>query len=77
MDIVLTFLWNVVKLLAFEFVFFWPGFLPIKILTRGKYPRLTKPSKDIEDYSDVQAISFFGVFVVLVLLALFLKFFPT
>ena len=77
MDIVLTFLWNVVKLLAFEFVFFWPGFLAIKILTLGKYPRLTKPSKDIEDYSDVQAISFFGVFVVLVLLALFLKFFPT
>ncbi|WP_230847679.1 hypothetical protein [Comamonas testosteroni] len=63
------------KQLAFEFLLFWPGWLALKILTLGKYPRLARPIKDIEDYSDFQAISYFGLFVVLLSSALFLKFF--
>ncbi|KWT68143.1 hypothetical protein APV28_3337 [Comamonas testosteroni] len=36
---------------------------------------MARPIKDIEDYSDFQAISYFGLFVVLLSSALFLKFF--
>ncbi|KGH30547.1 MAG: hypothetical protein E2578_12645 [Comamonas sp.] len=76
MDAVLSLVGHAVKQFAFEFVLFWPGWLALKILTLGKYPRLARPSKDIEDYSDFQAISYFGLFVVLLSSALFFKFFP-
>jgi hypothetical protein len=75
MDTVLSFVGHAVKQLSFEFVLFWPGWLALKILMLGKYPRLARPSKDIEDYSDFQAISYFGLFVVLSSSALFFKFF--
>lgn len=75
MDAVLSLVGHVVKQFAFEFVLFWPGWLALKILTLGKYPRLPRPSKDIEYYSDFQAISYFGLFVVLLSSALFFKFF--
>ena len=75
MDAVLSFVVYVLKQLVFEFVLFWPGWLALKILTLGKYPKLARPRKDVEDYSDFQAVSFFGLLVVLVLLAIFFKLF--
>lgn len=76
MDAVLSLVGHAVKQFAFEFVLFWSGWLALKILTFGKYPRLARPIKDIEDYSAFQAISYFCPFVVLLSSALFFKFFP-
>ena len=75
MDAVLSLVGHVVKQFAFEFVLFWLGWLALKILTIGKYPKLARPSKDVEDYSAFQAISYFGLFVMLLSSALFFKFF--
>lgn len=74
MDAVLSLVGHAVKQFTFEFVLFWLGWLALKILTLGKYPRLARPSKDVENYSDFQAISYFGLFLVLLSSALFFKF---
>lgn len=52
MDAVLSLVGHAVKQFAFEFALFWPGWLALKILTIGKYPKLARPSKDVDDYSD-------------------------
>ena len=75
MDAVLSFVGYLLKQLVFDFVLFWPGWLALKILTFGKYPKFARPSKDVEDYLDFQEISFFGLLVVLVLLAIIFKLF--
>ena len=76
MDVVLSLLGGIFKQLAFELLFFWPGWLVLKVLTFGKFPKLTKPGRDINDYGDVQAVSYFGVFVVLLALVGIVSYWP-
>ncbi|WP_120969211.1 hypothetical protein [Comamonas sp. lk] len=76
MDAVLSFVGSIFKQVAFELLFFWPGWLALKVLTLGKFPKLTKPGRDINDYGDVQAVSYFGVLVVLLALVAIVKYWP-
>lgn len=76
MEAVVTFFDFAFKLLAFEFAFFWPGYVVLKALTFGKYPRLTVSGKEMKDYGDMQVVAYFGLFVVLAVVALAVKYWP-
>lgn len=59
METVAGFAWQVLKQLVFSFVFFWPGWLVVKIITLGRYPRSIHPGK--ADWLDYELLSFIGV----------------
>ncbi|NIM41341.1 MAG: hypothetical protein GTN84_09570 [Hydrogenophaga sp.] len=50
------------KQLVFSFVFFWPGWLVVKMITFGRYPRSIHPAK--ADWLDYELLSFIGVIAV-------------
>jgi len=50
--------WQVLKQLVFSFVFFWPGWLVVKMITFGRYPRSIHPAK--ADWLDYEFLSFIG-----------------
>lgn len=60
--------WQVLKQLVFSFVFFWPGWLVVKMITFGRYPRSIHPAK--ADWLDYELLSFIGVAAVIGALAL-------
>jgi hypothetical protein len=51
--------WQVLKQLVFSFVFFWPGWLVVKMITLGRYPRSIHPGK--ADWLHHELLSFVGV----------------
>jgi len=55
--------WQVLKQLVFSFVFFWPGWLVVKMITFGRYPRSIHPAK--ADWLDYELLSFIGVVAVI------------
>ncbi len=59
METVAGFAWQVLKQLVFSFVFFWPGWLVVKIITLGRYPRSIHPAR--ADWIDYEFLSFVGV----------------
>ncbi len=63
MEAVVGFAWQVLKQIAFSFAFFWPGWLVVKIITLGRYPRSIHPAK--ADWLDYELLSFVGVVAVL------------
>lgn len=63
METVAGILWQVFKQAIFSFVFFWPGWLVVKILTLGRYPRSIHPART--DWLDYEVLSVIGVFAVL------------
>lgn len=63
MEAVVGFAWQVLKQIVFSFVFFWPGWLVVKIITLGRYPRSIHPAK--ADWLDYELLSFVGVVTVL------------
>jgi hypothetical protein len=63
MEAVVGFAWQVLKQIVFSFVFFWPGWLVVKIITLGRYPRSIHPAK--ADWLDYELLSFVGVVAVL------------
>ena len=72
-----VFLWIAGALLlaiAFEAIFFWPGWLALRIVTLGRFPRFK--TRDIESYTDIQMIAFVGFLVVISIAALVAKFWP-
>lgn len=76
MDAIAGFLGYILKLTLFELLFFWPGWAILKILTLGKYPKLTQPGRSIKDYEDVQFVCYFGLFVTLPVFILAVKHWP-
>lgn len=56
------FVWHVLKQILFSFVFFWPGWLMVKIITLGRYPRSIHPDKT--DWLDYEVLSFVGIVAV-------------
>lgn len=76
MDALWGFFGGVFKLLAFELVFFWPGWLVLKVVTLGQYPKLTKHGRCAIDYEDVQLVSYVGLSAVLAALILVVKYWP-
>lgn len=62
MEAVAGFTWQVLKHVLFSFVFFWPGWLLVKVVTLGRYPRSIHPCK--ADWLDYEALSFIGLFTV-------------
>lgn len=58
MDAVASFVGHLLKQLLFSFVCFWPGWLVVKLLTLGRYPRSIHPSK--ADWLDHELLSFVG-----------------
>lgn len=68
MDTLLGFAGQLLSQLVFSFVFFWPGWLAVKILTLGRYPRSIHPANT--DWLDYEALSIIGVFVVVAVLVL-------
>ena len=62
METVAGFAWQVLKQLVFSFVFFWPGWLVVKIITLGRYPRSIHPEK--ADWLDYELLAFIGVVTV-------------
>lgn len=70
MEAVVGFAWQVLKQIAFSFVFFWPGWLVVKIITLGRYPRSIHPAKaDWLDYELLSLVGVVAVFGALVLVA--------
>ncbi len=62
METVAGIAWQVLKQLVFSFVFFWPGWLVVKMITFGRYPRSIHPAK--ADWLDYELLSFIGVIAV-------------
>jgi hypothetical protein len=62
MEAVVGFAWQVLKQIVFSFVFFWPGWLVVKIITLGRYPRSIHLAK--ADWLDYELLSFVGVVAV-------------
>jgi len=60
MEYVAGFCAALLRSLAFYAVFFWPGWLVLRVITFGRFPRLRKPSRHVEDLFDVQFVSFIG-----------------
>lgn len=63
METVAGIAWQVLKQLVFSFVFFWPGWLVVKMITFGRYPRSIHPAK--ADGLDYELLSFIGVVAVI------------
>lgn len=63
METVAGFAWQVLKQLVFSFVFFWPGWLVVKIITLDRYPRSIHPAR--ADWLDYEFLSFVGVAAVI------------
>jgi len=63
METVAGFAWQVLKQLVFSFVFFWPGWLVVKMITLGRHPRSIHPAK--ADWLDYEFLSFVGVAAVI------------
>ena len=59
METVAGIAWQVLKQLVFSFVFFWPGWLVVKMITFGRYPRSIHPAT--ADWLDYELLSFIGV----------------
>jgi hypothetical protein len=72
---VLGFLGFVLRQLAFEAIFFWPGWAVLKVLTLGRYPRLRGQYLNL-DYTEITLIVFVGVLSVFGLVVLAAKFWP-
>ncbi|WP_291587016.1 hypothetical protein [Comamonas sp. UBA7528] len=74
MDIVLHLLGSVssflLRLLGFQLLFFWPGWLVLRLLTLGCYPRFLGPRCNAWAYEDVELVSCIGLVAVLLALAL-------
>lgn len=68
MEAVVGFLGQLLKQIVFSFVFFWPGWLVVKVLTIGRYPRSIHPGK--ADWFDYEFLSFIGVATVVAAVAL-------
>jgi hypothetical protein len=64
MEYVAGFFVALLRWLAFYAIFFWPGWLVLRIITLGRFPRLRRPSRDVEDFVDVQVVSFIGFITV-------------
>lgn len=62
MEAVVGLAWQVLRQIVFSFVFFWPGWLVVKAVTLGRYPRSIHPAK--ADWLDYELLSFIGVFTV-------------
>ena len=62
MDAIAGFLWQMLKHALFSFVFFWPGWLVVKVLTLGRCPRAIRPAR--ADWLDYEVLSFIGLFTV-------------
>lgn len=62
MEAVAGFAWQVLKQFVFSFVFFWPGWLVVKALTLGRYPRSIHPCK--ADWLDYELLSLIGLVTV-------------
>lgn len=63
MEAVAGFAWQVLKQFVFSFVFFWPGWLAVKMITLGRYPRSIHPAK--ADWLDYELLSSIGVVTVI------------
>lgn len=63
METVAGIAWQVLKQLVFSFIFFWPGWLVVKMFTFGRYPRSIHPAK--ADWLDYELLSFIGVVAVI------------
>lgn len=72
MEVVVGFAWQVLKQIVFSFVFFWPGWLVVKMITFGRYPRSIHPANadwlDYELLSFIGVVTVFGAFIVVVYL---------
>lgn len=68
MEAVAGFAWQVLKHIVFSFVFFWPGWLVVKVFTLGRYPRSIHPGK--ADWLDYELVSFIGLVAVAAALVL-------
>lgn len=64
MEYIAGFCAALLRVFVFEAIFFWPGWLVMRVITLGRFPRLRKPSRDVEDFFDVQVISFVGFIAV-------------
>jgi len=74
MDVFLWIAGALLRAIAFEAIFFWPGWLALRIVTLGYFPRYSKG--DIQDYTDIQMIALVGFLVVILIVALIAKFSP-
>ncbi len=62
METVAGFAWQVLRQFVFSFVFFWPGWLVVKAVTLGRYPRSIWPGQ--ADWPDYEVLSLIGVVTV-------------
>lgn len=72
MDFVLHLLGSVssflLRLLGFQLLFFWPGWLVLRLLTLGRYPRFLGPRRNATAYEDVELVSCIGLLTVVLAL---------
>ncbi|QHE88583.1 hypothetical protein [Hydrogenophaga sp. BPS33] len=74
MDALLGFAGHLLKELLFSFVFYWPGWLAVKIITFGRYPRSLNPVDN--DWLGVEVLSVIGLVVVVALGVFILRVWP-
>jgi hypothetical protein len=58
MEIVVVLVRFFVRDVLFCCIFFWPGWLTLRVLTLGRYPR--RHHREDMDWMDAQLIAFFG-----------------
>lgn len=68
MEYFLGFIGFMLRQFVFSFVFFWIGWIIIKLATVGCYPRTIDPRKP--DCADYQLVSMFGLLMIVALVVL-------
>ncbi|MBB1604772.1 hypothetical protein A9977_32550 [Variovorax sp. UMC13] len=58
MDTLLALLARLFATVAFGFVFYWPGWAILKLVTWGRYPRRLRSAEGLDDAHGISAIGF-------------------
>ncbi|WP_211450732.1 hypothetical protein [Collimonas antrihumi] len=74
MEALVGFVSSIFRYLIFSFIFFWFGYLVIKIATFGRYPRTINPKR--ADCADYQLVSALGLLTAVGMVILAFKIWP-